>query len=115
MRWLVVLVVVLLLVGAIFLYMGKKGEKEKAIEMCVSLCKGAKERGLDLSNGPCLSNNLMEGWVCDVAHWPRLEVDNRPENQCSAFREGRARNFVEVDEDCRVIKVYYNGRLEILR
>lgn len=114
MRWPIAIVVTLVLIAGLFLLTQKeeKGEEEKAIEMCINLCKEAKERGLDLSNGPCLSNNLMDDWVCDVAHWPRIDIDNKPENQCSAFREGRARNFVEVDENCRVIKVYYNGRLE---
>ncbi len=78
----------------------------EAVERCVQLCKEAKDRGVDLSNGPCLSNNVAPGWVCDVAHWPRLPVDNDPKNQCEAFRKGIATHFVEVDENCQVIRVY---------
>lgn len=62
--------------------------------------------GVDMSSGPCLSDELMPGWVADVAHDPRLPMDNLPENQCSAFREGKASHFVEMDVRGEVIKVY---------
>ena len=76
-----------------------------AVKKCVELCERAKESGMDLSNGPCLSNEVIPGWVCDVAHRPRLPVDDDPRNQCPAF--GRtAFHFVEVDENCEVIRVY---------
>ena len=82
----------------------KSGAPE-AIQRCVELCKQAKAKGVDLSNGPCLSNSVVPGWVCDVAHWPRQPVDNDPRNQCSAFGK-TAFHFVEVDENCSVIRVY---------
>ncbi|GEM_PF-2734511 len=72
------------------------------VEKCVELCKSAK---IDLSNGPCLSNSLEKGWVCDVAHWPRQEVDNDPANQCSEYGK-TADSFVEVDPECRPIRYY---------
>ena len=84
-------------------------EKESAplaIKKCVELCNQAKAKGMDLSNGPCLSNNVVPGWVCDVAHRPRLPIDNETQNQCSAFVEGKASHFVEVDENCNLIRVY---------
>lgn len=82
-----------------------------AVDRCRALCTEAKEKGIDLSRGPCLSELYPEkwgvpDWVCDVAHAPRQPVDNLPENQCSDFREGRAHHFVEVDENCNVIRVY---------
>jgi len=113
-----VVVAIAVLILAVFLLLASKPWENKeentlqrAVTLCINLCKQAKEKGMDLSSGPCLSNYLMEGWVCDVAHWPRKDIDNKPENQCSAFREGRAKNFIEVDEECRLIRVYYNGRL----
>ncbi len=77
-------------------------------EICISKCLKLKETGKDLSNGPCLLNPIPSApdWVCDVAHWPRQEVDNLPENQCSAYREGKATKFVEVTPDCKLIRVY---------
>jgi len=56
-----------------------------------------KAAGIDMSAGPCLSNELDINWVLDVAHNPRDSIDDLPENQCSAFREGRAKHFVELD------------------
>ena len=56
-----------------------------------------KSAGTDMSAGPCLSNELDINWVLDVAHNPRDPVDDLPENQCSFFREGRAKHFVELD------------------
>jgi hypothetical protein len=74
---------------------------------CVNLCKAELEKGTDLSKGPCLSNALAEDteWVCDVAHEPRELVDNDAENQCSAYREGTAKHFVEVSPTCELIRV----------
>ncbi len=43
-------------------------------------------------------------WVCDVAHSPREDVDNLPENQCREFGEGKANHFVEVNPNCEFIK-----------
>lgn len=64
---------------------------------CIKLC----QQSSNLSSGPCLSN---EGdVVCDVAHEPRMAVDDLPENQCPAFGK-TASHFVEVDENCNLIR-----------
>jgi len=60
--------------------------------------------GEDLSDGPCLSNEVISGWVADIAHNPRQAVDNLPENQCSAYRDGTAKHFVEIDLEGNLIK-----------
>jgi len=82
---------------------------EDAENKCESLCELALNSGLDLSSGPCISNNMApgrisEGWVCDVAHSPRQAVDDDPTNQCSAYRIGTAKHFVEVDTSCNLIR-----------
>ncbi|VVB76488.1 Uncharacterised protein [Candidatus Tiddalikarchaeum anstoanum] len=76
----------------------------KYVTDCVSLCTAAKNAGLDFSNGPCLSNDYYPDYVCDVAHNPRISIDNLVENQCSAFGVN-ASHFVEVDASCSVISV----------
>ena len=83
-------------------------EKEIAIKKCIEECRKIVEKGENISSGPCLLNPIPElnDWVCDVAHWPREEIDNLPENQCSYFREGRAHHFVEVDTSCKLIRIY---------
>ncbi len=83
------------------------------VQKCVQVCQEEKERGADLSDGPCLSNAIAPGWVCDVAHWPREAVDNDPKNQCSEYGKS-AWAFVEVDPDCKPIRVWDGTNMKIL-
>jgi len=63
----------------------------------------AKARGVSMAPGPCLGV-IKPGWVADVAHDPRQDVDDEPENQCAAYREGDADHFVELDPDGNFIR-----------
>jgi len=80
-------------------------EKDKAIDACKKECNLLLSQGKDLSIGPCILNpiNDVPDWVCDVTHEPRQDIDNRPENQCSVFGEGKAHHFVEVNSSCELI------------
>jgi len=75
----------------------------KAKVACIQECLSQKAAGEELSNGPCLSNGIQAGWVCDVAHSPRQPADNDPANQCPAYGK-TANHFVEVDSDCNFIR-----------
>lgn len=79
--------------------------REQAIEQAQQAYQQAKQRGVSFDNGPCLGV-ILPGWVADVAHEPRQPVDNRPENQCAAFRSGEAKHFVELDPQGRVLHVH---------
>lgn len=85
-------------------------DKDTAVAECKSLCQEFLNEGVDLSKGPCLSDNnenwIVTDWVCDVAHSPRSAIDEYSENQCLEFRTNRAHHFVEVDENCDLIRVY---------
>jgi len=98
-------IVVFVLLGLVYIDKGHNINAEK-ISGCVALCEKALDENLSLSNGPCLSNSLPDApdWVCDIAHMPREPLDNLPENQCNAFREGKAHHFVELDETCNLIR-----------
>ncbi len=105
---LIVLLAVMGMCGCI--YKEKESDEIKEIiNDCIALCEEARAN-MNLSHGPCLSDNnpkwKHEGWVCDVAHSPRLPVDNLPENQCREYREGKASHFVEVNEQCEYIRHY---------
>ena len=78
---------------------------DQAVNQAQFLFKEAKKRGVDLSSGPCLTEALMPEWVADVVHSPRQKIDDLPENQCRAFRDGGARHFVELDLDGNVTRV----------
>lgn len=77
-------------------------------QACISLCQQQMKSGRNLSAGPCLSDDnpnwTISGWVCDVAHSPRQQVDNRRENQCDDWHQGQASHFVEVTPNCKVIQ-----------
>ncbi len=74
-----------------------KAEADTAVNQAKYFYNQRKQIGEDFSSGSCLSNALMPGWVVDIVHSPRQSVDDLPENQCSAFIEGRAKHFVELD------------------
>ncbi|MDO8498196.1 MAG: hypothetical protein Q7S44_00160 [bacterium] len=85
----------------------KKGvseEGDRAVAVAQLVYQRRVTEGVDLSTGPCLSNDLMPGWVADLVHSPRQPVDDLPENQCVAFQEGRARHFVELDLKGNVVR-----------
>ncbi|MFA6268341.1 MAG: hypothetical protein WCW13_04370 [archaeon] len=74
-------------------------------QLCVNSCLSAKSKGINLGSGPCLGL-VVQDWVCDVAHSPRLAIDDLVANTCPDFAQGRANHFVEVDESCEVIQIY---------
>jgi hypothetical protein len=93
--------------GKIQVEQKKQADKTLATIKCQELCQNAiASSDQDLDKGPCLSNEVIADWVCDVAHVPRQPVDDEAANQCSAFRTGQAHHFVEVDGNCNVLKVY---------
>jgi hypothetical protein len=66
----------------------------------------AKERGQDLTNGPCIAEQLQgyPDWVVDISHSPRTAVDNDPANQCQRYRSGVAHHFVELTPKGNLIR-----------
>src|SRR5258708_30905708 len=84
---------------------GVHPEVDRVLNQAKVVYKQAKDLGTDFSSGPCLTNALSPDWVLDIAHNPRQEVDNLPQNQCSAFREGKAHHFVELDPQGNLIRV----------
>lgn len=81
-----------------------KNETEIAINQAKHLYRQEKEKGRDFLTGPCLSDALMPNWVVDIAHNPRLAIDDRLENQCPGYFEGRAQHFVELDLNGNLIR-----------
>lgn len=80
---------------------------DKALIQSQALYNRKKAQGEDFSSGPCLTNDLMEGWVADTVHVPRIKSDNLPENECQAYLEGRAKHFIELNQaDGSFVRVY---------
>ncbi len=80
--------------------------RENVVNKCINKCLELKNKGVNLSNGPCIDDFISNNWVCDVAHSPRESIDNLAENQCQAFRNGTAKHYVEVDTNCNFIREY---------
>ena len=108
---LAIIVVVIVTVGIVYIFVVPRGpevtDADRARFACLFLCKAAQTEGRHLENGSCLSSGLkawdIEDWVCDVAHRPRQDVDNLPENQCPEYGAG-ASHFVEVSSECEFIR-----------
>jgi hypothetical protein len=83
-----------------------QGEKSQAVGQALVAFKQAQRSGTDLSSGPCISESLpgLSDWVADVAHDPRQDVDDDPDNQCQRYRDGEAHHFVELDEAGTLIR-----------
>src|SRR4030043_1448798 len=81
---------------------------QAALEVCMNSCIHTLEAGdsASLQNGPCLLDpiNVQPEWVCDIAHSPRLPIDNLPENQCSFYRSGNSTHFIELTPECVLIR-----------
>ncbi|MBI2019419.1 hypothetical protein HYS95_01980 [Candidatus Daviesbacteria bacterium] len=81
-----------------------KSEIDTVTNQAKFLYRQRKERGEDFSSGPCLSNSVMQNWVADIVHKPRIPADDLPQNMCPAFLEGRAQHFVELDKEGNFVR-----------
>jgi hypothetical protein len=66
----------------------------------------AKADEVDFSQGPCISDNLMPGWVVDMVHTPRLAIDDKKENKCPAIVSGRVKHLIELDTKGNLVNIY---------
>ncbi|MDA8218912.1 MAG: hypothetical protein M0Z94_15000 [Dehalococcoidales bacterium] len=78
--------------------------RKEAIRRAMEIYRQRQGEGMDFSNGPCLSQEIVPDWCVDMAHNPRQPADDLPENQCQSFREGRVKHFVELDPDGNLIR-----------
>jgi hypothetical protein len=83
-----------------------QSEKSQAAGQALVAFKQAQQSGTDLSSGPCISESLpgLSDWVADVAHDPRQDVDDDPDNQCQRYRDGDAHHFVELTPNGQLIR-----------
>jgi hypothetical protein len=81
-------------------------EADSAVNQAKKVYLQKKDQGIDFTDGPCLTNDLLPDWVVDIVHNPRQNMDNLPENQCAAYIEGRAKHFVEMDPNGEIIRVF---------
>jgi len=75
-----------------------------AIAQAKEVYQQKKALGDDFTDGPCLTERLMDDWVVDIVHNPRLESDDLPNNQCQNFLNGTAHHFVELDIEGNLVR-----------
>lgn len=80
-------------------------DETRAVQAAKKLYEERKTKG-DEFKSQCLSEDIIPGWVADIAHQPRTPEDEDPANQCAAFRDGRAKHFVELDPDGNFLRAY---------
>ncbi len=81
-------------------------EKRAALDAARDTYERELEAGREFSDGPCIADPLpepRENWVVVVVREPRDE-DRDAAERCSAFREGRAEHFVELDEFGHIVR-----------
>jgi len=83
-----------------------KNVSMEAFYQCKQSCVHTMDAGDQMENGPCLLDRIPSDpdWSCDIAHMPRQEVDNNPDNQCQAYRSGNTTHFIELSTECRLIR-----------
>lgn len=54
-------------------------------------------------NSQCLGK--CNNYSVDIVHVPRNDEDNKIENQCSDFKNGLTKHFIELDKDGEVVRV----------
>ena len=78
------------------------------VQMCLDSCNNTKNAGdtAALELGYCLLDRIPiePDWACDVAHSPRQDVDDSPNNQCQSYLRGETHHFVEVSPECKLIR-----------
>ena len=85
---------------------GVNAEADQAVNAAKVVYQQQKRLKVDLSNGPCLSNDLIkDDWVADLVHNPAELIDRLPEIQCPALLDGTATRLVELDLEGNVVRV----------
>ena len=81
-----------------------RSEKESAIKLASELYREKINEGFDFSAGPCLAEEITEGWSADMVHLPRTEEDDKEKNQCQYYRQGKTKHFIELSLDGDLVR-----------
>ena len=83
-----------------------QSDRDRAVDEAQTAYRQFIATGQPTGPGPCISESLpgLADWVADIAHSPRLPLDDQPQNQCQRYRAGQAHHFVELDENGTLIR-----------
>ena len=77
-------------------------EQQNAISCALNLYNQKKLEGMVFSS-QCLGG--CEDYAIDIVHVPRSEEDDKIENQCQDYREGKVNHFLELDKDGEIVRI----------
>jgi len=76
--------------------------QQDTIQCSLDLYQIKKSQGIIFSS-QCLGT--CQDYAIDIVNVPRNAEDDKPENQCSDFREGKVGHFIELDKNGEIIRV----------
>lgn len=79
-------------------------EQQALLVAAQALYNEANGSNQNLAYGPCLGS-VGDDWVVDIAHDPRIDVDELAANQCPEIAAGTAHHYIELDPDGNLIRI----------
>lgn len=77
-------------------------EQQEAIICGLTKYEEAKKSGIKFES-QCLGS--CGDYAVDIVHVSRTEEDNKVENQCLDYREGKVSYFIELDSEGKVVRI----------
>lgn len=62
-----------------------------------------KNQKVDMEKSPCLSDDMGDGYALDIAHNPRISLDDQV--QCDSIKSGKLTHFVEMTPDGKILRI----------
>lgn len=77
-------------------------EQQEEIACALNLYNQKKAEGMEFLS-QCLGT--CNNYAVDVVNVSRTAEDDKPENQCSEYREGKVSKFIELDKNGNIVRV----------
>lgn len=106
----IIIFILILLAGILNVYLRNvsdyKENKELAIKECIRECELFISKGNIVTDGPCISQEIIPNWACDIVNVPKIKlIDNNLKNQCESYNKNKVKNLVEVTKNCKFVSV----------
>lgn len=77
-------------------------EQQEAVICANNIYQQEKENNAEF-NSQCLGTCM--DFAVDIVHVPRTDEDNKSENQCESYRNGKVGHFIELDKDGKIVRL----------
>ena len=79
------------------------GTEEEAFFCAYQLYEKRKSEGMKFES-QCLG--VCGDYAVDIVHVPREKVDDKPENKCPSYIEGKVKHFIEFDQEGNLFRMF---------